>query len=195
MMKTLPIAACLLCAPAAAEVTAPVAEATPPVAESREYGRFGLSLKSGEAAGAMGIQFAWNFNCHVQVCAGAGGVADLDPFLTGDRGRTDSYFLLGKAYWDHAYLATGYSLKVSRFEKTLSGEVLTASRAENGIPLHVGYEFGHRSGFYFSTSIGYLYVLGGGQRDVAQGTAAEPSKSRTAKSGPSAGVAVGYYLW
>ncbi len=163
--------------------------------ESREFGRFGLALKTGEAAGAMGIQVAWNFTRHAQICGGVGGVADLDPFLSGNRGRTDSYFLLAKGYRDHLYVATGYSLKNSRIEKAVTGSLYTATRPEHGIPFHIGYEFGHRSGFFYATSIGYLYVFGGGHRDVAAGSAIISSTSRTAKSGPSLGMSIGYYLW
>ena len=163
----------------------------------RPYGRFGLGLKSGEAAGAMGIQVAWNFNRHLQACAGAGGMTDLDVALAflKDRSRTDSYYLLGKVYWDHLYLSTGYSLKVSKIEEAMSGGVFTANKSEQGIPFHLGYEFGHRQGFFYSTSVGYLYVFGGGNRDVAKGTILVSSKARTAKTGPSFGMAIGYYLW
>ena len=165
------------------------------VATPREFGRFGLALKAGEAAGAMGIQVTWNFTHHAQICGGVGGVADLDPFLSGNRGRTDSYFLLAKGYWDHVYVATGYSLKKSRIEKVVTGSLYTANRSEQGIPFHIGYEFGHRSGFFYATSVGYHYVIGGGNRDVAAGTAIGTSTSRTAKSGPSLGMSIGYYLW
>jgi hypothetical protein len=179
---------------AALEAEAPDSTSVPP---PRPFGHFGLSLKSGEAAGVMGIQVAWNFDRHLQVNAGAGGMTDLDVDLLflKDRSRTDSYYLLGKVYWDHLYLSTGYSLKVSQIEMAMDGGVFTASKSEQGIPFHLGYEFGHRMGFYYSTSVGYLYVIGGGNRDVAKGTILGSSKSRTAKSGPSFGMSIGYYLW
>lgn len=165
------------------------------ISKARDFGRFGLALKSGEAAGILGIQLAWNFSWQAQLCLGTGGVTDLNFYLLGDRGRTDSYYLLGKVFWDHVYLATGYSLKISKVERTFGLVVHTASKSEQGIPLHLGYEFGHRSGFFFATSVGYLFIFGGGNRDVAAGTAIGPTKSRTAKSDPSLGMSVGYYMW
>jgi hypothetical protein len=172
-----------------------LASESEPASLPREFGRFGLALKSGEAAGTLGIQLSWNFSWHAQICAGTGGVADLNFYLIGDRGRTDSYYVLGKAYWKHLYLTTGYSLKISKVERTLATKVITAAQSEQGIPLHLGYEFGRRSGFFFATSVGYLYIFGGGNRDVATGSAIGPTKSRTAKSSPSLGMSIGYYLW
>ncbi len=161
---------------------------------AQEYNRFGISLKSGEGAGPMGIQLAWNFNRHAQACIGGGGTAELISFL--DRSRTDSYFAMGKLYLDHLYFESGYSLKTTRAENVFEEKVRLAKRTEQGIPAYIGYEFGHRRGFYFSTAAGYLYVFGGGgvavtpQIDAKKGT---PAKS--AESGPSFGMSVGYYLW
>ena len=160
----------------------------------RKMGRFGLSLKSGEAGGAFGIQVAWNFNRHLQFCSGTGGISDWNTYLFSDRTRTDSYYLMGKMYLDHLYFATGYSLKVSRVELSDPISVSTYSRSEHGIPIHVGYEFGHRNGFFFSTSVGYLALFGGGNRNVVTGSKAFTSNVRTSESGPSLGMAVGYYL-
>jgi hypothetical protein len=171
----------------------PAQEDSPPV--QREFGHFGLALKSGEAAGVMGIQVAWNFNRHLQLCAGAGGITDIDYLITGKRGRTDSYYLLGKVYWKHLYLTTGYSLKASKIERTQGDDIITNRKQEQGIPLSLGYEFGHRKGFYFSTSAGYLLVLTEGNRDVGTGSVLGASTSKTAKSGPNIGLSVGYYLW
>lgn len=164
-------------------------------ASAQEFNRFGISLKSGEGAGPMGIQLAWNFTRHLQACVGGGGTADLLTFL--DRSRTDSYFAMGKVYLDHLYFESGYSYKVTRAENVSGEQVRQAERREDGVPFYVGYEFGHRRGFYFSTAAGYLYIKGGG------GVAVTPQKidaqtgtpATSAKSGPSFGMSVGYYLW
>jgi hypothetical protein len=163
-----------------------------------EFGRFGLAVKTGEAAGPMGIQLAWNPSPRFQLCAGGGGVADLLVYV--NRSRTDSYFVMAKAYRKHLYIQTGYSLKVTKTEylDESGGEprILRDSRAEHGIPMHVGYEFGHRRGFYFSTSAGYIFVPGGGGKTVGPEVEGEPgASSRSARSGPSLGMSVGYYLW
>lgn len=167
-------------------------------ARGQEYGRFGLAVKSGEAAGPMGIQLAWNLSPHLQLCAGGGGVADLLIYV--NRSRTDSYFLTGKAYLKHLYVQTGYSLKVTKSEyldpEQKERGVLKASRAEHGIPLHIGYEFGHRRGFYFSTSAGILIVPDGGGKRVGPFVDGIPkSDAVSARTGPSFGMSVGYYLW
>lgn len=164
------------------------------LAQERDFNRFGLSLKSGEAAGPMGIQLSMNFNKHFQACIGGGGTAEL--LVWEDRSRTDSYFAMGKAYLKHLYFETGYSLKVTKAENVVAEQARTARRAEHGIPLYVGYEFGHRRGFYFSTAAGFLYVIGGGGHVVTPQIGAKPGEAATsAESGPSFGMSVGYYLW
>ena len=128
--------------------------------QEREYGRFGLAVKSGAAAGPMGIQLAYNFSRHLQLCAGGGGTSEFLSLL--DRSRTDSYFIMGKYYFEHVYFETGYARKTTRAE-SIDGE--KADRryiTEQAIPLHIGYEFGHRLGFYFSTTAGYFHVIGDG---------------------------------
>lgn len=167
-------------------------------ASAQEYGRFGLAVKSGEAAGPMGIQLAWNLSPRLQACVGGGGVADLLIYV--NRSRTDSYFLMGKVYLKHLYAQTGYSLKVTKSEyldpERKDRGVLKASRAEHGIPLHIGYEFGHRRGFYFSTSAGILFVPDGGGRQVGPFVDGIPKVNAiSAQTGPSFGMSVGYYLW
>ena len=164
------------------------------LAQDRNYNRFGLSLKSGEGAGPMGIQLAWNANRHFQVCAGGGGTAELLAWQ--DHSRTDSYFLMAKYYFDHLYLETGYAYKRTHAENVVSEKVRSVTRGEQGIPMYIGYEFGHRSGFYFSTAAGYLYVAGGGGVVVSPKIDADAGTSATsAQSGPSFGMSVGYYLW
>lgn len=161
---------------------------------AQDFNRFGLSVKSGEGAGPMGVQLAWNFSPHLQACIGGGGTAEL--LVWEDRSRTDSYFAMGKYYLKHLYFETGYSLKVTKAENVLAEKARTARRAEHGIPAYVGYEFGHRSGFYFSTAAGFLYVIGGGGRMVSPQIGAKEGETATsAQSGPSFGMSVGYYLW
>lgn len=170
-----------------------LAAAPSPRAQS-DFGRVGLALKSGAAAGPMGIQLSWNFSPHLQASIGGGGTSELLAVL--DRSRTDSYFLLGKYYLKHLYLETGYSLKTTKAENVVSEQVRMASRTEQGIPIHLGYEFGHRRGFFFATAMGYHYVIGGGGVVVSPRIDANPGKSATsAESGLTAGVSVGYYLF
>jgi hypothetical protein len=162
--------------------------------QAQEYGRFGLGLKTGAAAGPMGVQLAWNFSPHIQAACGGGGTSDLLAAL--DRSRTDSYFLLGKYYLQHVFFESGYAVKTTKAENVQSEKVRSVSRTEQAIPLHVGYEFGHRRGFYFATSVGYFFVIGGGGVVVSPRIDASPGKSATsAESGLTAGLAVGYYLW
>jgi hypothetical protein len=191
-MRTIHFWICLLCLASMLQAQEDSSLSQP---AKREFGHFGLALKSGEAAGVMGIQVAWNFTRRLQFCAGAGGMTDVDYLVTGKRGRTDSYYLLSKVYLDHLYLTTGYSLKVSKIERTLGDAIATNTKEEQGIPLSLGYEFGHRQGFYFSTSAGYLLVISEGNRDVGAGSEIGASTARTAKSGPNIGLSIGYYLW
>jgi predicted porin len=161
---------------------------------AQEYGRFGLGLKTGAAAGPMGIQLAWNYNRHLQLCAGGGGTSELLAVL--DRSRTDSYFLMGKYYLDHLYFETGYARKTTKAEQVQSEKARMTFRTEHAIPMHIGYEFGHRRGFYFSTTAGYFYVIGEGGVLVSPRIDAEPGKTaKSAESGFTAGLSVGYYLW
>lgn len=165
-----------------------------PARAQAEYGRFGLALKTGAAAGPMGIQLSWNFSPHLQICAGGGGTSELLAVL--DRSRTDSYFLMGKYYLKHVFFETGYSRKTTKAENVESEQVRKTFRTEQGIPLHIGYEFGHRRGFFFATSAGYYHVIGGGGVVVSPRIDASPGVSaRSAESGPTAGASVGYYLF
>jgi hypothetical protein len=168
--------------------------AAPSLRAQSDFGSVGLALKSGAAAGPMGIQLSWNFSPHLQASIGGGGTSELLAVL--DRSRTDSYFLLAKYYLKHLYLETGYSLKTTKAENVESEKVRMASRTEQGIPVHVGYEFGHRRGFFFATAVGYHHVIGGGGVVVSPRIDANPGKSATsAESGFTAGASVGYYLF
>lgn len=163
-------------------------------AQEREYGRFGLAVKSGAAAGPMGIQLAYNFSRHLQICAGGGGTTDLLSII--DRSRTDSYFVTGKYYLDHVFFETGYARKTTKAEQLQGEAAELAYRTEQAIPLHIGYEFGHRLGFYFATTAGYFYVIGDGGVVVTPRIGADPGKTaKSAESGPTVGLSVGYYLW
>jgi hypothetical protein len=157
-----------------------------------EFGRLGVALKMGESAGIGGAQVAWNFSPHLQVCAGRGGVA-LD-FLSSDF-DVDSYFLMGKYYLRHVYFATGYAQKIAFAETREDGRIYGAAIAEHGIPFHAGYEFGIRKGFFFSASMGLVYIPGGGGRSVEKTTPSGNAVSATSvKTGPSLGFTLGYYL-
>ncbi|MEO6097580.1 MAG: hypothetical protein ABIW76_18770 [Fibrobacteria bacterium] len=163
-------------------------------AQERQYGRFGLAVKSGAAAGPMGIQLAYNFSRHLQICAGGGGTTDLLSII--DRSRTDSYFVMGKYYFDHVFFETGYARKTTKAEQLQGEAAELAYRTEQAIPLHIGYEFGHRLGFYFATTAGYFYVLGEGGVGVTPRIGTDPGKTaKSAESGPTIGLSVGYYLW
>ena len=156
-------------------------------------GNMGLSLKTGEGGGSIGAQLAYNFDPHWQAAFGVGG-AGIPYIAELGKVRTDSYSLIGKYYLKHVYLSTGYSLKHTRVREYADNAVHRASAASNGIPLHLGYEFGNRKGFFFSASAGLLYVFrNGGERVMGPGDAAW-SDARTVDTGPSLGLAVGYYF-
>src|SRR4051812_25904767 len=142
--------------------------ALPPLsAHGQDFGRLGVALKTGENAGPLGIQAAWNFTRHLQVCASVGGLPD--PFESFGQARTDSYALQGKVFLDHLYFASAYVRKVSLLEEIVDQQPNRSTRAENGASFHVGYEFGHRRGFYFATSAGYLLLVGGGGKELKPG--------------------------
>ena len=162
--------------------------------QEREYGRFGLAVKSGAAAGPMGIQLAYNFSRSLQLCAGGGGTSEFLSLL--DRSRTDSYFIMGKYYLDHLYFETGYARKTTRAESIQGEEADRSYITEQAMPVHIGYECGPRLGFYFSTTAGYFHVIGGGGVLVSPRSDPDPKLSvRSAESGFTAGLSVGYYLW
>ena len=160
---------------------------------AQEPGRFGLAVKTGEGSGGFGAQAAYNFDPHWQALIGVGG-ASIPYLFEYSNARTDSYFLLGKYYFRHLFLASGYSHKRSRADRAIDGVIYRDAASAHGIPLHVGYEFGMRRGFFFSTSVGLLYVFRGGDREVRAGTDSVWTRIRTAATGPSVGLTLGYYF-
>lgn len=163
-------------------------------ARAQDFGRYGLSLKMGECAGAFGIHAAYNLDRHWQLAAGVGGTG-LPLFLAqfGDA-RTDSYFVLGRAYLKHLYFSTGYSVKRSRVTMGIDGAVFEESATAHGIPFHLGYEFGRRRGFFFSTSVGFLYVFKNAGKTVKIEQPRGTAITETAQSSPSVGMSLGYYF-
>lgn len=155
-------------------------------------GPIGLGLKTGESAGGFGAHIAYNFSPRWQASAGVGGASIPYVVEYGDV-RTDSYFLIGKYYLRHLYFAAGYSHKRTRVEH-LEGTLYRNAASVHGIPLHLGYEFGKREGFFFSTSIGFLYIPVGGGRRILSGPSLLYNHTTTARSGPSVGVSLGYYF-
>lgn len=160
---------------------------------SAGIGDLGLSLKAGESGGGFGTQLAYNLNPSWQAALGVGG-ASIPYFIEFGNTRTDSYYLMGKYYLHHLYFATGYSLKHTRVVVASGGDVHRGSASAHGIPLHIGYEFGSRSGFFFATSIGMLYVFRNGEEQVLKDGEEAWSDARTVATGPSVGFTLGYYF-
>lgn len=156
-------------------------------------GAIGLSLKAGEGGGVLGAQLAYNFDAHWQAALGVGG-AGIPYLLEFGEARTDNYSLMGKYYLKHVFFATGYSLKRTRVVRVANGELHRGERSAHGLPLYVGYEFGNRRGFFFSTSMGLLYVFKNDDRQVMGPGDEVWSDARTAKTGPSLGLTLGYYF-
>lgn len=164
-----------------------------PAVRAADPGRLGLSLKAGEAGGVFGTQLAYNFDANWQATLGVGG-AGIPYLIEFGNARTDSYALLGKYYLKHVYLATGYSLKRTRVVVVSGGETHRGDLTAHGLPVYLGYEFGNRRGFFFSTSVGLVYVFKNGDRRVMGPEDAAWSDARTVKSGPSLGLTLGYYF-
>jgi hypothetical protein len=164
----------------------------PQAAES--FGRFGLGIKSGECAGGFGSQISYNFSSRLQASIGAGGISPFSFSFNSTRLRTDSYFALGKYYFNHLYLASGYSFKNTKVEVDEDGKAHKASAGVSGLPFLVGYEFGDREGMFFAASIGGIYYPVGGDEKVEVKTATESASTYTAASGLSIGLALGYYI-
>ncbi len=161
-------------------------------AQDKDFARFGLALKTGAAAGPIGLQAAWNYNRHFQICGGVGGARDFIIYHT--PGRTDAYFLMAKAYWNHVFVESGYSLNITSVVDLNSPDSLHDVRAAQGLPWHLGYEFGNRRGFFFATSVGYQFEISGANRLVGAGSSLAAQKAYTPDSGPSLGLTLGYYL-
>lgn len=167
--------------------------------EERGFGRLGFGIKTGECAGPFGSQVSYNFSPHMQASAGVGGIRTDILLIDFSGTRVDSYFLLARYYFKHVYLSTGYSAKVVSTQDIDSSWAVHKQRmVAHGIPLHLGYEFGNRNGFFTAVSIGYIWVPVGGGRSLRK---KEPSVTdgfidvMGGDSGASAGVSIGYYLF
>lgn len=183
--------ALLRCAPVAiALVLGPLLQAP---ARAQSFGPYGLAIKTGEGAGGFGAQVAYNVTPHLQACAGVGG-ASIPYILEFGHSRTDSYFLMGKYFLHHLYFGAGYSQKRTRVERSIKGRLYRDQGVEHGLLTHLGYEFGNRQGFFFSTSIGFLYIPGGGDRKLTAGEGPDGYETNTAATGPSIGITLGYYF-
>ncbi len=160
--------------------------------------RLGLSLKSGEAAGIIGSQLAFNIDESLQIDIGTGIQYDGNTLSQLQRDLTTSRFVLAKYYHRHMYIAAGYAYKSTSSDLVLdSGTTFSASRGEHGIPVFLGYESGSRSGFHVFASIGYFLVPGGGGRVFKVGPPTTDSKDqerKTTTSGMSLGLGIGYYF-
>lgn len=167
--------------------------------EERTFGRLGFGIKTGECVGPFGSQVSYNLGSHLQVAAGVGGIRTDIILIDFSGTRVDSYFLLAKYYFRHAYLSSGYSAKVISTQELDSNWVVHKDRlVTNGIPLHLGYEFGNRSGFFTAVSIGYIWVPVGGGRYLRKKNLSVTdgfTKVMGGDSGASAGVSIGYYLF
>lgn len=165
----------------------------PAPARAEPFGPYGLAIKTGEGAGGFGAQLAYNFTSHWQACAGVGG-ASIPYILEFGHSRTDSYFLMGKYFLHHLYFGAGYSQKRTRVERSNKERLYRDQGVEHGLLTHLGYEFGNRQGFFFSTSIGFLYIPGGGGRTLIAGEGPNVSEAKTAATGPSIGITLGHYF-
>lgn len=159
-----------------------------------DIGKVGLAVKAGECAGQMGAQASWNLSGHWQIAAGVGDAYTLLGILERARIRTDSYYALGKYYFKHLYLAAGYTYWISKARVESEGRFEEDEKSEHGLPIHLGYEFGKRKGFFFSTSIGYVFVPWGGGRTLEVVLPGARAINQTPDSGPSVGASVGYYF-
>ncbi|HLP41292.1 MAG TPA: hypothetical protein VK465_07275 [Fibrobacteria bacterium] len=167
---------------------------TPLAAGFEDIGKVGLAIKAGECAGPMGAQASWNLSGHWQLATGVGGANPLASVLERARFRTDSYYALGKYYFEHLYLAAGYTYWISKARVESGGRFEEDEKSEHGLPIHLGYEFGKRKGFFFSTSIGYVFVPWGGGRTLEVILPGARAINQTPDSGPSVGASVGYYF-
>lgn len=167
--------------------------------EGPAFGRFGFGIKAGECAGYLGTQFSFNYSTRVQVAAGVGGLQSGTIMIDFNRPRLESYFLLAKYYYRHVYVASGYNAIVSSTHGFDSSWVHYDSRhTAHGIPLHMGYEFGDRQGFFTAVSVGFIWVPVGGGKPLRKEYASrfgDYTRSRGADSQPTAGVSIGYYLF
>lgn len=164
-----------------------------------EFGRFGFGIKAGECAVYLGAQASYNFSPQIQLAAGVGGVQSGTIMIDFNRPRVESYFLLAKYYHKHVYLASGYNAIVSSTHGFDSSWVHHVSwNTSHAIPLHLGYEFGDRKGFFTALSVGFIWVPVGGGKPLRKEYASrfgDFTKAKGAESQATAGVSIGYYLF
>lgn len=153
--------------------------------------RIGLGIKAGESTGLAGMQVSYNVTRDVQI---NGGYGALGMTMNDDDYKSQSYFVAAKYYLGGWYASTGYTRKTASLELTADGKKYSNSVTENGIPLHLGYEFGGRSGFYTTLSAGYLHILGDGGRKFSAGTPQNNAGGFSAESGVSLGLGLGFYF-
>jgi hypothetical protein len=143
----------------------------------------------------LGLQLSANLTPDIQVNAGWGTTAVA---ITGDGSNDFSFHSLyaaAKYYYGGWYASSGYVRKTVEVSVTSEGKEYSASRTEHGIPLHLGYEFGGRTGFYTTLSAGYLTILGKGGETVRAAGGLEAAETTSAISGLSIGLGIGYYLF
>ena len=101
------------------------------------FERLGLALKSGEAAGIIGGQLAYNVSEKIQIDIGTGIQYDGKSLSQLERDMTSSRFVLVKYYHRKAYIAAGYAYKLTSSDWVLldSGATYSASLGEHGIPV------------------------------------------------------------
>jgi hypothetical protein len=173
--------------------TAAVALSLAAAAQAESFNHVGLGLKTGESTGLLGLQLSANITKDVQLNAGWGTSAlTIDQT---DKMQVRSIFAAAKYYYGGWYASTGYTRKEVSVETEVDGRTYSDSKAEHGIPLHIGYEFGGRTGFYTTVSAGFLTILGGGGEKLIAGTPQTNVGTTTTESGLSLGLGIGYYLF
>lgn len=163
-------------------------------AQDGNLNHVGLGLKVGESAGLVGMQLSANLSRDLQINAGWG-LTVSSVSIMGSAIEESSRFAAARYYHGGWYASTGYTRKTVSVSATLDGKVYSDTRAEHGIPVHLGYEFGGRTGFYSSLSFGYLNILGGGGETILVGTDQDNTGTKSAASGVSIGLGLGYYLF
>jgi len=161
--------------------------------------KYGLGVKIGEGAGVLGVAFSYNFNESMQVQIGSGfptqnSYRDITNNSILDVHK-ESHFVLGRYYLDFLYFDSGVAFKNTRLVVTDNRENASDKRYGIGIPFHVGFEYGKRNRLYIGGSIGYMImVYGGGTTLEAVTPSGVRGSAASVGSGPSFGVAIGYYF-
>lgn len=162
-------------------------------AQAGAFNHVGLGLKVGESTGLLGLQLSANVTKDIQLNAGWG--TTLLTMDETDNFELRSYFAAAKYYYGGWYASTGYARKVASVETTVDNRTYKSAATEHGIPMHLGYEFGGRTGFYTTLSVGYLAILSGGGDKLTAGTPQTNVGTTTTESGLSLGLGIGYYLF